>query len=113
MREALIADAQWEAPFVLANARKGAARGDAFYVAGCLFRAVGLLVQGLHAHAGCWVLNEKGAVQAAGQLPPAPADFAARAHALFAMPGMAPDVLSTVLDAADGLTAEVCGRITP
>ncbi|MEU4684889.1 nucleotidyltransferase domain-containing protein [Streptomyces xinghaiensis] len=112
LREALIANARWEAPFTLAGARKGAARGDAFHVAGCLFRAVGLLVQGLHAHAGRWVLNEKGAVQAAGQLPAAPADFAARAHQLFAVPGTDPDVLSTVLDAADGLAAEVCDRLT-
>lgn len=112
LREALIANARWEAPFTLANARKGAARGDTFYVAGCLFRAVGLLVQGLHAHAGCWALNEKGAVQAAGQLPAAPADFSERAHGLFAMLGMAPDVLSAALDAADGLAAEVCGQLT-
>nr|WP_030677607.1 nucleotidyltransferase domain-containing protein [Streptomyces cellulosae] len=112
LREALIANAQWEAPFILAGARKGAARGDAFYVAGCLFRAVGLLVHGLHAHAGCWVLNEKGAVRAAGELPAAPADFAARAHELFAMRGTTPDVLSTVLDVADGLAAEVCRQLT-
>ncbi|MFF9127832.1 nucleotidyltransferase domain-containing protein [Streptomyces sp. NPDC014889] len=112
LREALMANARWEAPFTLANARKAASRGDAFYVAGCVFRAVGLLVQALHAHAGCWVLNEKGAVQAAGQLPAAPADFAARAHGLFAMPGTTPDVLYTVLDAADGLAAEVCRRLT-
>ncbi|MFJ8011212.1 nucleotidyltransferase domain-containing protein [Streptomyces sp. NPDC096339] len=112
LRDALIANARWEVPFTLANARKGAARGDSFYVAGCLFRAVGLLVQGLHAHAGCWVLNEKGAVQAAGQLPAAPADFSARAQALFAMLGTVPDVLSAALDAADALAAEVCERLT-
>ncbi|MFF0065374.1 nucleotidyltransferase domain-containing protein [Streptomyces sp. NPDC005279] len=111
LRDALIANARWEAPFTLANARKGAARGDTFYVAGCLFRTVGLLVQGLHAHAGCWVLNEKGAVQAAAELPAAPADFSARAHGLFAVLGTAPDVLSTALDAADGLAAEVCGQL--
>lgn len=111
LRESLIANAQWEAPFILASARKGAVRGDAFYVAGCLFRAVGLLVQGLHAHAGCWVLNEKGAVQAAGELPVAPADFPARAHGLFAVLGTTSEELSTALDAADGLVAEVCGRL--
>ncbi|MCP9943554.1 nucleotidyltransferase domain-containing protein [Streptomyces somaliensis] len=112
LREALIANARWEAPFTLANARKAAARGDAFYVAGCLFRAVGLLVQGLHAHAGCWVLNEKGAVQDAGRLPAAPADFVARAHGLFAMSGTTPGALSTVLDTADELAAEVCRQLT-
>jgi hypothetical protein len=111
LRAALIANALWEAPFTLAIARKGAARGDAHYVAGCLFRAVGLLVQGLHAHAGCWVLNEKGAVQAAGELPAAPVDFARRSHELLGAPGTAPDALSTTLDAADRLAADVCGRL--
>ncbi|MEW5660520.1 DNA polymerase subunit beta, partial [Streptomyces cinereoruber] len=68
-------------------ARKGAARGDAFYVAGCVFRAVGLLVQALHAHAGSWVLNEKGAVREAGELPSSPPDFASRAQGLFSALG--------------------------
>ena len=69
-------------------------------------------MQGLHAHAGRRVLNKKGAVRAAGRLPAAPADFTERAHGLFAMSGTTPDVLSAVLDAADGPAAEVCGRIT-
>ncbi|WP_307791405.1 nucleotidyltransferase domain-containing protein [Streptomyces actuosus] len=113
LREALIAHTRWEAPFVLANARKGVPRGDAFYVAGCLFRAVGLLVQGLHAHAGAWLLNEKDAVRAAGGLPAAPADFSARAHGLFALPGTGAEELSAVLDSADDLVAEVCVRLAP
>lgn len=113
LREALIANARWEAPFILAGARKGAARGDTFYVAGCLFRAVGLLVQALHAHAGRWLVNEKGAVRGAGELPAAPVDFTERAHQLFAALGTAPGALGAALDAADGLTAEVCGRLAP
>ncbi|MFF9090630.1 nucleotidyltransferase domain-containing protein [Streptomyces sp. NPDC014991] len=112
LREALIANARWETPFILAAARKGAARGDTFYVAGCLFRAVGLLVHALHAHARSWVLNEKGAVRAAGDLPAAVPGFAARAHGLFAALGATPDTLRTALDAADELAAEVCGRLT-
>jgi hypothetical protein len=112
LREALIANAQWETPFILAGARKGAARSDSFYVAGCLFRAVGLLVQALHAHARCWVLNEKGAVRAAGELPSAPRDFAARAHGLFTMLDTPPDTLSAALDAADRLTTEVRKQLT-
>ncbi|GAA0445049.1 nucleotidyltransferase domain-containing protein [Streptomyces stramineus] len=112
LRAALIANAQWETPFILAAARKGATGGDAFYVAGCLFRAVGLLVHALHAHAGRWVLNEKGAVRAAGELPAAPPRFAARAHALFAPPGTTPHALSAALYAADELTAAVLGAVT-
>ncbi|SCL23681.1 Nucleotidyltransferase domain-containing protein [Micromonospora pallida] len=108
LREALIASAQWEAPFILGCARKGVTHGDAFYVAGCLFRAVGLLVQALHAHARCWLFNEKDAVRAAGALAVAPVDFAERAHALFAMLGTTPEALAAALDEADRLAAEVC-----
>ncbi|MEV0844999.1 nucleotidyltransferase domain-containing protein [Streptomyces sp. NPDC049954] len=105
---ALVDNMRWEAPFILGGARKGAARGDGFYVAGCLFRAVGLLVQGLHAGSGTWVLNEKGAVRSAGELPLAPPHFAARAHAVFASLGTTADTLDPALDEADRLTAEAC-----
>ncbi|MGQ5263351.1 nucleotidyltransferase domain-containing protein [Micromonospora sp. ZYX-F-536] len=111
LRSALIANARWAVPFTLSGARKGAARGDAFYVAGSLFRVVGLLVQALHAQAGCWVLNEKGAVQATEGLPNAPAHFAARAHALFGTPGTTPDSLGSVLDDAEALASEVWDRL--
>lgn len=111
LREALIANAQWETPFILAGARKGAVRGDVFYVAGCLFRAVGLLVQAVHAHARYWVLNEKGAVQAAGELAGATTDFATRAYALFSALGTTPDTLAAALDEADSLATEVCDQL--
>lgn len=113
LRESLVANARWEVPFTLSIARKGVARGDAFYVAGCLFRVVGLLVQAVHAQAGCWVLNEKGAVEAAGQLPTAPADFSTRAHALFGALGSTPDKLTAAVDDADRLAAEVLGNLPP
>ncbi|RKE17848.1 nucleotidyltransferase domain-containing protein [Streptomyces sp. TLI_171] len=103
----LESDGAWEVPFVLANARKGAGRGDAGYVAGCLFRAVGLLAHVLHARAGKWLINEKGAVAAAGRLGCAPTDFERRAQALFAPAGPDPESLAAVLDAADRLAAEV------
>jgi hypothetical protein len=80
----------WEADFCLEIAAKGVAGGDAAYVAGCLFRAIGVACHALHGHAGAWLVNEKGMVAAAGRLPAAPADFAARAQALFvdAGPGL-------------------------
>ncbi|GAA3083195.1 nucleotidyltransferase domain-containing protein [Streptomyces olivoverticillatus] len=111
LRESLVANARWEVPFTLSIARKGVAGGDAFYVVGCLFRVVGLLVQALHAQAGCWVLNEKGAVQAAGQLPTAPADFSTRAHALLGALGSTPDELTAAIDDADQLAAEILGNL--
>ncbi|WAL70589.1 nucleotidyltransferase domain-containing protein [Kitasatospora sp. YST-16] len=103
----LEADAAWEAPFALANARKGARRGDAGYVAGCLFRAVGLLVHALHARAGQWLVNEKGAIASAGRLPCAPPEFERRAQELFAPGGTDPASLAAVLDRAEELAREV------
>ncbi len=107
LRNALVGQARWEAPFILAVARKGVPRGDAFHVAGCLHRAVGLLVHALHADAGAWVLNEKDAVRSAGALPGAPAGFTARAQALFGTLDAAPDRVTAALDAADRLATDV------
>jgi hypothetical protein len=96
-----------EAAFTVAIARKTIHRGDVVYIAGCLFRALGVCAHALHAHARRWVLNEKGLIAAAGALPGAPADFAARAHGLLARVGGAPDELAATLDAATALVAEV------
>ncbi|MFD3891313.1 nucleotidyltransferase domain-containing protein [Streptomyces sp. XHT-2] len=111
LRNALVGQARWEAPFTLSVARKGVPRGDAFHVAGCLYRAVGLLVHALHADAGAWVLNEKDAVRSAGALPAAPAGFTARAHTLFGTLGPAPDRLTAALDDADRLAADVLNAL--
>jgi hypothetical protein len=107
LRDALIANAQWGVPFVLSGARKAAARGDAFYVAGCLFRAVGMLVHALHAYAGSWVLNEKGAVRSAGTLAAAPQDFTIRVHGLFGALGVTPDALDARIDDVQAPAGEV------
>lgn len=77
LRRAL-ADAAWEADFLVDMARKSAKRGDALHVSLCLSRAYGVLAQSLHAHHGTWCLNEKGALPAAAKLPDTPRDFAAR-----------------------------------
>ena len=88
-------------------ARKTIHRGDVTYIAGCLFRALGVCAHALHAHARRWVVNEKGLIAAAGALPGAPAGFAARAHGLLARVGSTPDELAATLDAAAALVAEV------
>ncbi|MDC7120432.1 nucleotidyltransferase domain-containing protein [Cellulomonas fimi] len=103
----------WEAAFSLDVAAKAVGRGDAAYVAGCLFRAVLLCAHALHAHAGRWVTNEKGAVAAAGRLPGAPRDLGERAQALCAAVGVKPDALRATLAAAHVLvdeTVAACGE---
>jgi Nucleotidyltransferase domain len=112
--EALVAGL-WEAGFCLDIASKAVSRSDTAYIAGCLFRAVELCAHAVHGRAGRWLVNEKGAVAAAGRLPGAPPQFAARAHAVLAHPGDTPEQLGAALTAATGLLGEVraaCGYRT-
>lgn len=111
LAEALV-DGLWEADFLLANAAKAVTRADAAFVAGCLFRVVGLCVHALHGRAGAWVVHEKGAVTSAARLAVAPPDFGPRAHALLAHVGRDPDRLASTLGVARELVADTraaCG----
>jgi hypothetical protein len=96
----------WEATFILEVARKAVTRRDTVYVAGCLFRALGLCAHALHGHAGRWLVNEKGAIAAAARLPGTPADFAARAHGPLAQLGSSPEDLTAALDATAELVED-------
>ncbi|NAZ84552.1 DNA polymerase subunit beta [Kineococcus sp. T90] len=109
LREAVVAGS-WEALFLVAAARKGAARGDGAYVAGCLFRALALCAHALHARAGRWVVNEKGLLPAAGRLPRAPARFSERALEVLAAADGGPPALSAALDAAQRLVEQTRRR---
>ncbi len=106
LRTALI-DRLWEARFSLDNAHKAVSRADTAYVAGCLFRAVELCAHALHAHAGRWLVNEKGAVAAAGRLAAAPQDFTRRAQGVLAHLGDDPGQLRAAITAASALLDEV------
>ncbi|PRY13976.1 nucleotidyltransferase domain-containing protein [Kineococcus rhizosphaerae] len=95
-----------EARFLLGGAAKAVPRGDRAYVAACAFRVVLLCVHALHADAGRFVLNEKGAVAATDSLPRSPRGFARRAQEVFALdPGPA-------LDGAAGLLAETLAVVS-
>ncbi|WP_327029596.1 nucleotidyltransferase domain-containing protein [Micromonospora sp. NBC_01740] len=97
----------WEARFLIGGAAKAAVAGDSGYVAGCLFRVVGVLAQVLHARAGRWLVNEKGMIASAGRLPGVPPDFTGRAQALLGGVGHTPDELAGTLAAARRLVADV------
>jgi predicted nucleotidyltransferase len=101
---------EWEAEFALANARKSLDRGDVSYLAGCTFRAVACLCQTLFALNGVYLLNEKGAVAAAGGFALTPRDFAARVAAVFAdlgsgVPAAALDRLQELIVETRGLSS--------
>ncbi|XVU24728.1 nucleotidyltransferase domain-containing protein [Actinoplanes sp. CA-054009] len=101
----------WEADFLIMLARKGISRCDSAYVSGCLFRLVGVCAHALHGAAGQWLINEKGAVAAAGALPGAPAQFAERVDKAFAAVDGDPLRLRLAVDIAADLvldTADAC-----
>src|SRR5918998_1075114 len=64
LKLALIQGQLWEARFALDTCRKSAARGDTFYVSGCLFRCAACMVQALFALNERHLINEKGSVEA-------------------------------------------------
>ncbi|MFF0374991.1 nucleotidyltransferase domain-containing protein [Actinoplanes missouriensis] len=105
LAEALVAGL-WEADFLIGLARKAVTRGDSAYVSGCLFRLAGVCAHALHGAAGRWLINEKGAVAAAGALPGAPDRFAARVETAFAAVSGDPLHLSLAIDIAADLVLE-------
>lgn len=105
LSEALVAGL-WEAGFALDIAHKAVARADTSYVAGCLFRTVQLCAHALHGHSGRWLINEKGAIAAAGRLPGAPEHFTERAHNTLAHLGRDPEDLQRALVLARALLTD-------
>jgi Nucleotidyltransferase domain len=114
LTDALVAGL-WEADFLVGGARKGVSRGDTAWIAGCLFRVVGVCVHALHGAAGRWLVTERGAVAAAAALPGAPGGFRQRVDAMFAGLDGNSLHLSAAIDAAADLvldTADACAMMT-
>jgi predicted nucleotidyltransferase len=104
----------WEADFLIGVARKATSRADSAYIAGCLFRLVGVCAHALHGAARRWLVNEKGAVASAAAIPGAPAQFAERVDAVFALVDGDPEHLAGALDLAADLvleTADTCAMM--
>ncbi len=93
------------ADFVLGALPKPAARGDIAFVAGTLHRVLGLCAHAVCARAGRWVTNDKGLIAEAARQPAAPPDFRQRADNV--LTGLAPDRLTTAVQRAAELVADV------
>ncbi|GIK67395.1 MAG: hypothetical protein BroJett018_51890 [Chloroflexota bacterium] len=89
LKKALIAGL-WEAGFSIANAHKPAARGDAFIVAGHLFRCAAVMVQALFALNERYCINEKGAADLIDGMPLHPPNFARTVHEVLGNLGKTP-----------------------
>ena len=106
----------WEADFLIGVAGKATGRADSAFVAGCLFRLIGVCAHALHGAARRWLVNEKGAVASAAAIPGAPARVAGRVDAVFALVDGDPLHLAEALDLATDLvleTADACARMAP
>ena len=88
----------WEAGFALDTSLKSAARGDVFYVTGCLFRCAACLVQVLFALNERYFVNEKGSVGAVDSLEVRPPDFGETVSTTLARPGKGPVELRASAD---------------
>jgi Domain of unknown function (DUF4037) len=107
LKRALIRGQLWEARFALDTCRKPAARGDAFYVTGCLFRRAACLVQVLFALNERYLINEKGSVEAAASLPLCPTHFKQTINSVPAQPSEHPKQLETSVEHLENLQAAV------
>ena len=107
LRDRLVGEARWSCQFHLDVAAKGAKRGDAVYVAACLAQVFGTVAHAIHADAGRWLINEKGAIAESDGLPAAPDRFAERVNAALGHLGTTPDELAAAIGTARLLVDEV------
>jgi len=112
LRDAVVRDQLWQVEFGLeAFARKLAARGDVYGVAGCLARFASQLVLALFAHNRTWLVNDKTALAEIEGFAEAPRDFGTRLEALLARPGASAGALTASVQALAQLfreTAVLC-----
>lgn len=107
LRRTLVKKFLWEAGFTLETCRKPAARGDAFYASGCLFRCAACIVQVLFALNERYFVNEKGSVRAADAFALSPDGFADAVSAVLAEPGRDPARLTESVQRFERLLREV------
>lgn len=94
-----------EADFLLGALAKPAARGDMVFVAGTLYRVLGVCASAVCARAGRWVTNDKGLIAEAARQPGAPPHFDDRAHSV--LTGLEPGTLAAAVQRAVDLVTAV------
>ncbi|HZS93354.1 MAG TPA: nucleotidyltransferase domain-containing protein [Chloroflexota bacterium] len=107
LKRAIVDRFLWEADFTLETARSPASRGDVSYVAGCLFRAAFCLAQVLFALNERYLINEKGAVAAAGTLPIHVPGFTKLAEGILGRAGETPQALHGSIECLGEMVAAV------
>jgi hypothetical protein len=106
LKQAVIKAFFWGCDLALQTARKGAARGDTAYVAGCIFRGLACLLQTLFAINGVYWLNEKGALALADAFSIKPQHLRPSVERAFSSLTSNPTDLLAAVDRLDALIAE-------
>src|ERR1700759_3676443 len=89
LRDALIRKFEWEILFLIENGELAAGRAEQTHVAGCAYRALACSAQVLFALNERYLINEKGALQEAAQLPLTIPDIAKRTGDIWRLIGSA------------------------
>lgn len=106
LMKSILQRAVWEAGFALETSHKAIGRGDVFYVSGCFFRSVAMMVQALFALNARYCINEKRSVPLVADFPVAPARFSAIVTEVLASLGADASHLRPRLHALEKLVAE-------
>lgn len=101
-----LTESLWEAEYSLEASRRSAARGEVFYVSGCLFRCAAILVQVLFAFNEQYFTHEKGAVERIDGFAKRPLRFGETVSAVLAKPGFTPTELDHSIQRLSELVAE-------
>ncbi|MBN1305345.1 MAG: nucleotidyltransferase domain-containing protein [Anaerolineales bacterium] len=107
LEKALVQKFSWEIDFSIEIAKKGIAKADVAYTAGCYFRSIMCMLQVLFALNHEHWLNEKGAVAMAGKFERKPANLQDRIDEIFALLGPAPESLQKSLAILKGLSRDL------
>lgn len=97
LKASLVRDFLWQADFALQVAKKGAQRGDVFYVNGYLFDCAASLIQVLFAFNETFWLNEKGAIEIIETFKIQPAHFKTIVEGILGKAGHSADALGQSL----------------
>ena len=113
MKRELIRRFGWEAQFSLDVGRKGIARADVSYVAGCAFRTVACLVQVLFAVNEEHLINEKGSLAMAAGFVRCPDSLTERVTEAFASLVPNTTALARTFDVLQALKVDVDSIAVP
>ena len=109
LRDALIRRFRWEILFSIENARTALPKGDETYIAGCAFRSLACAAQVLFALNWHYLINEKGSLTVAAQLPLTVDNLAGRVERVWQAIGLR--AFDTAIGGLRSIERELAGLI--